>query len=138
MISLLNIVFGLTNYGAIIAVGFERDNWISVRKDSLLIKNQIIPRNRHRRGVVELQNFSQATSDGAMSMELLTEYDCKKATFRLVNYRGFSKRNLEGELVYDWQGFEPRAFVGIPIATPARDVFEIVCGYKRKVFSYDG
>ena len=81
---------------------------------------------------MELQNFSQATSDGVMSMELLTEYDCKKGTFRLINHRGFSKINLEGELVYDWRGFDPRAFVGIPEATPARNVFELVCGYKRK------
>ena len=68
-----------------------------------------------------------------MSMELLTEYDCKKGTFRLINHRGFSKINLEGELVYDWRGFDPRAFVGIPVATPARNVFELVCGYKRNV-----
>ena len=66
-----------------------------------------------------------------MSMELLTEYDCKKGTFRLINHRGFSKINLEGELVYDWRGFDPRAFVGIPAAAPARNVFELVCGYKK-------
>ena len=136
MTSFFTIFFSIVNFGTNLAVEFEKDEWISVREDTLLIKNQIMPRNRHRRGVIELQNFSKATSDGAMSMELLTEYDCKKGTFRLVNYRGFSKRNLKGELVYDWQGFEPRAFVGIPIATPARDVFEFVCGYKRKVFRY--
>ena len=39
---------------------------------------------------------------------------------------------MEGELVYNWRGFDPRAFVGIPEATPARNVFELVCGYKRK------
>ena len=132
MISTLAVFFSILNLGIEIPVGFKKENWISVQKNTILIKNQIIPRNRHRRGVVELQNFSKATSDGVMSMELLTEYDCKKETFRLINYRGFSKTNLEGELVYDWRGFDPRAFVGIPVATPARKVFELVCGYKRK------
>ena len=28
-------------------------------------------------------------------------------------------------------GFDPRAFVAY-LATPARNVFELVCGYKRK------
>ena len=132
MISTLAAFFSILNVGTEISVGFEKEKWISVQENSLLIKNLTIPRNRHRRGVVELQNFSQATIDGAMSMELLTEYDCKKGTFRLINHRGFSKINLEGELVYDWRGFDPRAFVGIPTGTPARNVFEIVCGYKRK------
>ena len=132
MISTVAAFFSILNVGTEISVGFEKEKWISVQENSLLIKNLTIPRNRHRRGVVELQNFSKATSDGAMSMELLTEYDCKKGTFRLINHRGFSKKNLEGELVYDWRGFDPRAFVGIPTGTPARNVFEIVCGYKRK------
>lgn len=132
MISTLAAFFSILNAGTEFSVGFEKENWISVQENSLLIKNLTIPRNRHRRGVVELQNFSKATSEGAMSMELLTEYDCKKGTFRLINHRGFSKINLEGELVYDWRGFDPRAFVGIPTGTPARNVFEIVCGYKRK------
>ena len=132
MISTLVAFFSILNVGTEFSVGFEKEKWISVHENSLLIKNLTIPRNRHRRGVVELQNFSNATSDGAMSMELLTEYDCKKGTFRLINHRGFSKKNLEGELVYDWRGFDPRAFVGIPTGTPARNVFEIVCGYKRK------
>ena len=132
MISTVAAFFSILNVGTEISVGFEKEKWISVQENSLLIKNLTIPRNRHRRGVVELQNFSKATSDGAMSMELLTEYDCKKGTFRLINHRGFSKINHEGELVYDWRGFDPRAFVGIPTGTPARNVFEIVCGYKRK------
>jgi hypothetical protein len=132
MISTLLAFFSILNVGTEISVGFEKEKWISVQENSLLIKDLTIPRNRHRRGVVELQNFSKATSDGAMSMELLTEYDCKKGTFRLINHRGFSEINLEGELVYDWRGFDPRAFVGIPTGTPARNVFEIVCGYKRK------
>ena len=132
MISTVAAFFSILNVGTEISVGFEKEKWISVQENSLLIKNLTIPRNRHRRGAVELQNFSKATSDGAMSMELLTEYDCKKGTFRLINHRGFSKKNLEGELVYDWRGFDPRAFVGIPTGTPARNVFEIVCGYKRR------
>jgi len=132
MINTLVAFFSILNVGTEVPVSFEKEKWISVQENTLLIKNQIFPRNRHRRGVVELQNFSKATSDGAMSMELLTEYDCKKGTFRLINHRGFSKINLEGELVYDWRGFDPRAFVGIPAATPARNVFELVCGYKRK------
>ncbi len=71
MISTLAAFFSILNVGIEIPVGFEKENWISVQKNTLLIKNQIIPRNRHRRkGVVELQNFSKATSDGVMSMDI--------------------------------------------------------------------
>jgi len=133
MISTVSTFFSLALLASIGSTSFKIDDWIAIKKGSLLIKNQLIPRDRHRRGVIELQNFSRATSDGVLSMELLTEYDCKKGTFRLINYRGFSEINLEGDLIYDWQGLDPRAFVGIPLASPAREVFELVCGFRRKV-----
>ena len=133
MIKLIGFFVLLVSCSGVLSANFDKSDWIPLNEIGLLVKDQQFPRNRHRRGVIELQNFSKIASDGVMSMELLTEYDCKKGTFRLINYRGFSRRNLEGKLIYDWRGFDPRAFVGIPTGTPAMDVFEFVCGFKRKV-----
>ena len=52
MISTLAAFFSILNVGTEISVGFEKEKWISVQENSLLIKNLTIPRNRHRRGVV--------------------------------------------------------------------------------------
>ncbi|OUV02675.1 MAG: hypothetical protein CBC42_07875 [Betaproteobacteria bacterium TMED82] len=108
------------------------EKWYVVDTDKLYyVSLDSVQRDGHRRKILEFQNFVEVSSDGVSSMELITEYDCKKGTFRLINYRGYSDLNLEGELVFDWQGIFPRAFVGIPSKSPTRDIMERVCGYSR-------
>ena len=58
----------------------------------------------------------------------------RKGLLGLINHRGFSKINLEGELVYDWRGFDPRAFVGIPAATPARTFLSLFAVTRERLF----
>ncbi len=115
-------------------ISFEIDNWISIDPEGIFfINDHIFPRDKHLRRVLEMQNFSQTSSDGVNSMELFTEYDCKKGTFRLLNHRSFSNKNLKGELIHDWKGFDPRAFVGVPSNSPAEKILYLVCGYERNI-----
>ena len=110
-------------------------DWIAVDSSGVFFINQkIFPRDRHLRKALEIQNFPSPSVDGVYSMELLTDYDCKKATFRLLSHRAFSGSTLQGKMVYDWQDFDPRAFVGIPYRTPANKIFKLICGYERNVF----
>ena len=107
--------------------------WVEVDRSDLYFLSKMGSRkDRHKRKVMEMQNLVNATKDGVRSMELVTEYDCKKNTFRLINYRGFDELNLRGSLVYDWQGIYPRAFVGIPKKSPTEQVMFLVCGFSRK------
>jgi hypothetical protein len=109
-------------------------DWIRVDPEGVFfINKKLFPRDRHLRNVLEIQNLETTSIDGANSMELLTQYDCKKVTFRLLSHRAFSDSDLMGDLIYDWQGFDPRAFVGIPYKTPANKVFQLVCGHERKI-----
>tara|TARA_A100001011_G_C14060601_1_gene735967 strand:- start:34 stop:501 length:468 start_codon:yes stop_codon:yes gene_type:complete len=109
------------------------NNWMKIDSDGKYLINQLLlPRDRHLRKVMEIQNLLSTSVDGVNSMELLTEYDCKKATFRLLSHRAYSSFNLRGDLVYDWQGIDPRAFVGIPNGTPTQKILYFVCGYDRK------
>ena len=79
-------------------ISFEIDNWISIDPEGIFFINEhLFPRDKHLRRVLEMQNISQTSSDGVNSMELFTEYDCKKGTFRLLNHRSFSNKNLKGE-----------------------------------------
>ena len=111
----------------------DMKNWVSIDIDGVFFVNKFhFPRDRHLRRVLEIQNFNQRAVDGVNSMELFTEYDCKKGTFRLLTHRAFSNKNLNGDLIYDWQDFDPRAFVGIPTNSPAERVLYLVCGYERK------
>ena len=115
-------------------ISSEIDNWVPIDQEGLFFINELIfPRDKHLRRALEMQNFSQTSIDGVKSMELFTEYDCKKGTFRLLNYRSFSNKNLNGELVHDWKGFDPRAFVGVPSNSPAEKILYLVCGYERKI-----
>lgn len=116
-----------------VALGKNLSDWIAVDAEGDYFINEIIfPRDRHLKKALELQNFNSSTVEGVNSMELLTEYDCKKRTFRLLTHRAYSDYDLKGELIYDWQSFDPRAFVGIPVQTPAEKIFKLVCGYLRK------
>ena len=113
---------------------FFKNDWISIENGKkYFLHKYFFSKDRHKRRVLEFQNLYLSSLNGAMSIQLLTEYDCKKYTFRLVNHRGFSKFNLSGKLMYDWKGFEPRAFVGVPFASPANKVLNLVCGYTRKI-----
>ena len=115
-------------------ISYEKNNWVSIDSEGLFFINELIfPRDRHLRRALEMQNFSKTSSDGVNSMELFTEYDCKKGTFRLLNHRAFSNKNLNGELIHDWKGFDPRAFVGIPSNSPTEKILYLVCGYERKI-----
>ncbi len=117
-----------------LSLGLNSSNsdWIAVDSSGVFFINQkIFPRDRHLRKALEIQNFPSPSVDGVYSMELLTEYDCKKATFRLLSHRAFSGSTLKGKMVYDWQDFDPRAFVGIPYRTPANKIFKLICGYER-------
>ena len=112
----------------------SNSDWIAVDPNGVFFINEkIFPRDKHLRKALEIQNFLTPSVDGVHSMELLTEYDCKKATFRLLSHRAFSGSTLQGKMVYDWQDFDPRAFVGIPHRTPANKIFNLICGYERNI-----
>ena len=118
----------------VLGVNSNSSDWIAVDTNGVFFINQkIFPRDRHLRKALEIQNFSTPSVDGVYSMELLTEYDCKKATFRLLSHRAFSDSTLQGKMIYDWQDFDPRAFVGIPYRTPANKIFKLICGYERNI-----
>ena len=121
-------------FSSVNSTNIIKKNWISIENEKkYFLHKYFFSKDRHKRRVLEFQNLYLPSKGDVMSMELLSEYDCKKYTFRLINYRGFSKLNLSGKLLYDWKGFEPRAFVGIPFATPANKVLNLVCGYTKKI-----
>ena len=118
----------------VLGVNSNSSDWIAVDTNGVFFINQkIFPRDRHLRKALEIQNFSTPSVDGVYSMELLTEYDCNKATFRLLSHRAFSDSALQGKMIYDWQDFDPRAFVGIPYRTPANKIFKLLCGYESSI-----
>ena len=127
---ILLLLFFAFHSKIVLGVNSNSSDWIAVDTNGVFFINQkIFPRDRHLRKALEIQNFSTPSVDGVYSMELLTEYDCKKATFRLLSHRAFSDSTLQGKMIYDWQDFDPRAFVGIPYRTPANKIFKLICGY---------
>ena len=131
---ILLLLFFTFHSKIVLGVNSNSSDWIAVDTNGVFFINQkIFPRDRHLRKALEIQNFSTPSVDGVYSMELLTEYDCKKATFRLLSHRAFSDSTLQGKMIYDWQDFDPRAFVGIPYRTPANKIFKLRCGYERSI-----
>ena len=57
----------------------------------------------------------------------------KKKTFWLVNYRVFELSRIQDILMYDWQGLDPRVFVGITLESITFKVYELVCGYAIRI-----
>ena len=113
--------------------GADFSQWIAVDSEGrFLINQKTFPRDRHLRKALEIQNFYSMSSDGVSSFELFTEYDCKKGSFRLLSHRAFSAPDLKGGMVYNWQSFDPRAYVGIPADSPAEKVYKLVCGKEKK------
>ena len=131
---ILLLLFFAFHSKIVLGVNSNSSDWIAVDTNGVFFINQkIFPRDRHLRKALEIQNFSTPSVDGVYSMELLTEYDCKKATFRLLSHRAFSDSTLQGKMIYDWQDFDPRAFVVIPYRTPANKIFKLICGYERSI-----
>lgn len=131
---ILLLLFFAFHSKIVLGVNSNSSDWIAVDTNGVFFINQkIFPRDRHLRKALEIQNFSTPSVDGVYSMELLTEYDCKKATFRLLSHRAFSDSTLQGKMIYDWQDFDPRAFVAIPSRTPANKIFKLICGYERSI-----
>ena len=131
---ILLLLFFAFHSKIVLGVNSNSSDWIAVDTNGVFFINQkIFPRDRHLRKALEIQNFSTPSVDGVYSMELLTEYDCKKATFRLLSHRAFSESTLQGKMIYDWQDFDPRAFVAIPYRTPANKIFKLICGYERRI-----
>jgi len=94
--------------------------------DTLYVDLQSMHPQGHIRKILELQDLKQRGKNGEMSVLTKSEYDCEKATYRVMAVTTFAGPMAGGKKISN-KNINSKVWVSVESETDGETVFDTVC-----------